>query len=882
MKIRAVRLAEVGIFSSPVAIERFSGGLDVLIGPNEQGKSTIFRAIDFVFQKRHTMTGKAVGALASRDGGTPLIQADFEADGRLWRITKRFGRGYSAELVDLTAGKPSARGADAEEQLARLIGLTGPSGAGRFGLLWVAQQASLTPPEPDESSARPTLRAALRQEIDAVAGGELSRRVAARVASELANYITLARRGPKKGSRYDLALQRRRELTDAREACRRAVEQAEERLKRLAELRAARDTRHSPETMAALRQALSDCQRLAEQAEKSQSERQRLEGLEAAAGSAHERAKERHKAFGDARHEAERLESERKSIEAEAGRLDQRIAAMGESVTVLAGEIDAHEREHARLMAVAERQREREHKARELDRLRDVRDTAAEHASEVSRQERELAAHPVTPDQMRRLEDLERAARLAEIDATRPAAVHLDVALEAAGEGRVRIGGELAKRRDTRAVDGAVTIDIAGIGQLRIVPADAAEREARHGVAVDAARALQEALALLGAGSMERAREMAVRRQGLAEGLTAERAKLSALAPSGVAAIDAQIESARQALAMVAVDAAGQDAAAEGQVFQQLAALAGRISEQRAQRETALLDHKELQHERQRCDDRLSEISARLATLLGVLGPQAERGAAASRLAELVEVARQEHDRLTRERMLHAQTAPAVAEVRQRVEAREEAARRLQLAQQDERRLAEEIADLEGFVRAAGEAERGLELMRLDGEVAELDREIAHHEHEIEALELLATTLAEVEVENRARFLVPVTARLHPYLQQVFPDARVVFDEAFVPQQLTRGTSNEALTTLSDGTREQVAILVRLGFGRLLAEAGMPAPLILDDALVYSDDERIVRMFAALATAAAHHQVIVFSCRSRSFQGLGGTRLAITPWQNPR
>ena len=45
MKIRAIRLKEVGRFSAPVALEGLSGGLDVLAGPNEFGKSTILKAV---------------------------------------------------------------------------------------------------------------------------------------------------------------------------------------------------------------------------------------------------------------------------------------------------------------------------------------------------------------------------------------------------------------------------------------------------------------------------------------------------------------------------------------------------------------------------------------------------------------------------------------------------------------------------------------------------------------------------------------------------------------------------------------------------------------------------------------------------------------------
>ena len=77
-------------------------------------------------------------------------------------------------------------------------------------------------------------------------------------------------------------------------------------------------------------------------------------------------------------------------------------------------------------------------------------------------------------------------------------------------------------------------------------------------------------------------------------------------------------------------------------------------------------------------------------------------------------------------------------------------------------------------------------------------------------------------------------------------------------------------------------MLVRLGFARLLSDRGRPLPLILDDALVYSDDERIERVFHALNEAACHHQVIALSCRVRSFHSLGGQQLRIEPtsWQD--
>jgi len=72
-------------------------------------------------------------------------------------------------------------------------------------------------------------------------------------------------------------------------------------------------------------------------------------------------------------------------------------------------------------------------------------------------------------------------------------------------------------------------------------------------------------------------------------------------------------------------------------------------------------------------------------------------------------------------------------------------------------------------------------------------------------------------------------------------------------------------------------VIVRLGLGRLLAERGRPTPVLLDDALVFSDDARIESMFDVLTQAAEKQQVIVLTCRTRAFQSLGGRRLTIAP-----
>jgi uncharacterized protein YhaN len=104
-------------------------------------------------------------------------------------------------------------------------------------------------------------------------------------------------------------------------------------------------------------------------------------------------------------------------------------------------------------------------------------------------------------------------------------------------------------------------------------------------------------------------------------------------------------------------------------------------------------------------------------------------------------------------------------------------------------------------------------------------------------------------------------------------------DRTLLPQTILRNGLEEDVERLSGGMREQLSVLTRLAFARLLARDGRPAPVILDDALVYSDDDRIEKMFDALHRQSRDQQIIVFSCRQRAFQKLGGNTLQMTDWQ---
>jgi uncharacterized protein YhaN len=144
---------------------------------------------------------------------------------------------------------------------------------------------------------------------------------------------------------------------------------------------------------------------------------------------------------------------------------------------------------------------------------------------------------------------------------------------------------------------------------------------------------------------------------------------------------------------------------------------------------------------------------------------------------------------------------------------------------------------------------------------------------ETAVLQLLQQTLREAEREAKALYLAPVVSRVEPYLKMLLPGTGLVLDENLSISAIQRNGTAEAFDRLSDGTQEQLAVLTRLAFAELLLTQGRPATVILDDALAFSDDLRIERMFDILMRAGEKVQILVLTCRKRLFARLGAAEL---------
>ena len=156
------------------------------------------------------------------------------------------------------------------------------------------------------------------------------------------------------------------------------------------------------------------------------------------------------------------------------------------------------------------------------------------------------------------------------------------------------------------------------------------------------------------------------------------------------------------------------------------------------------------------------------------------------------------------------------------------------------------------------------------------DRDRERHARRLAALQLLRHTVDLCLAEGQELYDAPIRRHLRPFLCDLFPGAELQFGDGFGIESLKRGKDPaEPFGRLSDGTQEQMAILVRLSMGAMLSEQGHPTPIILDDALVFSDDDRMTCMFDALSRAGGNQQIIVLTCRARAFEPLGGRSVRI-------
>lgn len=863
MRLRSIRLENIRRFVDPVEIGGIGDGLNVLSAPNEHGKSTVLDALHAVFFKPRRAWDKEIRSLVPHAGGDPAVSVEIEVAEGVFRIEKRWSHRRNGD-ARIKAGDRLVRQADEAEAWISDI-LKAPRDGGPAALLWVRQgQTSLDDGDASHSTRRDLLTS-VAGEVEAITGGRRMDAAHDRCRRDLGRYLTPTGRAKADGplrqwqdevekldaARRDFMAksERLRQELDRRRSLRRElvelddpVEQ-EKRKVRLAEAEAAHSiaVRHAD----SLEQAKSVEHTTRVEAGRAEEQLALLDRDLAERDKAVE-------ALQDAKEQARRAMSELRGSEAERSEA-LNVRDIANARAELAADTVKTVLLAARAAAETERRKEL---ARKIERTQELRRQAEEAAAKARK---ELADQVL--EKLERLDESARVVRRArELEA--PA---ITVTYAPGRTDGVSISGKpLPGGKRLPLPDGA-RLDIDGIGQLDVRPGQRPDDETSARAEVELAQALQAA----DAKSVEDVRASVNRRRKAELSLRNAEADLRNVAPDGVDAL-------RDQLAAIPEKTESEDNLPSIEEAQQEDESARRARAKASEEyEAACSEHAQAKAATERAEAATESARTRLAraeaTLSGIDDPNAER---ASR-EEALSRARARLEDAIRRRMNLEEAAPDLDIA---AAALERARSVIERVRKDSERIRLELARLDTFIGSqAGEAVDE-ELADTDTRLTNARTRLADLEFEVAVLKRLGEALETARASARDRYVEPVMQELVPLLRLFWPEAQIQFDaESLLPTELMRAGTKEDFDILSGGTQEQIALLVRLAFARMLAKAGAPAPIILDDAIVYTDDDRIERMFDALTRQARDLQIVVFSCRQKAFRDLGGRGLEILP-----
>jgi uncharacterized protein YhaN len=181
----------------------------------------------------------------------------------------------------------------------------------------------------------------------------------------------------------------------------------------------------------------------------------------------------------------------------------------------------------------------------------------------------------------------------------------------------------------------------------------------------------------------------------------------------------------------------------------------------------------------------------------------------------------------------------------------------------------------EAAIREHHDAERDLEQLSRTADVADAGLQLESHRTELAsavdewrtltaARTLIADTLARYERERQPAVL----ARAQEWFAHITDDHYETVTVADGEIVLV-DSAGRRLTTddLSRGTSEQLYLCLRFGLAAEMV-AHTPLPFVMDDVLVNFDPERTQRMAEVLASIAAEHQVLLFTCQPSTVDAL--------------
>lgn len=869
-------------------------GVIIIHGDNEAGKSTILDAIDLVLRERSSSKKKEVKAVApvGRDAG-PEVCLEATVGETRFRIHKRWLKSPQAKLDVITPKPANYTGREAEDTLRDILAEHMDRELAQTLFL---RQGQLDPGL--QAAGIPSIAAALDAEAGTSAPGVEDTALMATVEQEYAKYWTAGAK-PKQKATYAAKLTA---VDAAREALERYSAEVDELSAFVTEVE-----RHEGE----IRQAeseLPEAQREAETREREAAAAAKL-GEEAAAGKerlaqatvALERAEEDLARRGGLAERAEAVAAEAEALRAKVDPAREAAEAEGRRYAELATGRDEAKRRLTAARAAAKRAVAVRDLAQARERLK-ARDELIARVDEADRAYAELLdAAPqreATDADVRAIEDAATEVTL-QRRLLEAAAAKLDITASAA---EVTVDGE------PMLIDGTCSLGVFDgtevvLGDFRVVYRAAQGAADPREAAEAAEQALAEALDAVGCESADEARDV---RDACAEHAgklaVAKQRRDDLLAGSDRETLARERDGYERFVSEL-LEAVGAPEGAGGGVDEHVADRGeGQAAAENAQ--AAVADTEAKLAEAKRAEAELAEAEQQLDTAEAALKPYADRKATSeltvletrleAKLAEAA-AARTELDAaeaktprgelkasLEAARVAVAEAKAAYDDLAARSAAADPetaellaagARNRVASLQQRKSQAATRNSELRGRIEiAAGAAERK---DRAEAELTAAEEELRRVSRRANAAKLLRDTMTRHRDAARARYTAPFNDALRSYARVLYgPTVDFSFGDALDISQRTVGDTTVALSELSGGTKEQLAILARFAIADLVTGGGDegPAPVVVDDALGATDPERLSRMNLLFDQVGAKTQVLVLTCFPQRFDRVNAAR----------
>lgn len=876
MRIHRLRLVDFrGIADREV--ELATSGVVVLQGENEVGKTSMIEAIDLLLDKPDSSRAREVREAqpVNRDVG-PQVEAELSSGPYRFTYAKQWLRETRTELQVHAPRPASFTGAEAHAEVRRILDETLDTSL--YQALRVLQASELTSAALAESSA---LAAALDQAAGTTGYDDDGDALLDAVNAEYATYFTPTGR---ETGQYATA---RKDLASAEDT----YSEAEHQLDQLA--RDVDSSARLSSELDALTERLEVARRDLTAHEQSW---QHLARLRERVADAQSTVRARSREHGWLTEAAERRANQDRALASKVGAWEELTRRLTEargqlhearaeqrSATVALESAQAEERRRRDLVEAANRAAERLQDLAELDRVRTRLATIERAQATIDECEATLADSRIDAELLAAIDDAdtELAVSRAQHEAAAArvqvsALTDLDVSIDGTSH---TLGAE---EELSAAVTELVQVELPDTLRVSITPArSSADTE----TALAAARQrLEQALHQAGVADRraahrtfeaeQRTRAEADRaRERLDEELAgqtvsrlqAEHARLSArLSPS----TDGEPADPASASATVQPPEDTESAqAAKESAAQAHAAAQDRSAEAAAARESLTQRAAQLELDCTLIEGKASMAETDINDQRTALAAEREK----TPDAELKQAADQAAHQLTEAR--EAATA-AEAELADAPVEQIEAARTNAVALTE--RLAAESGEVEERLRRLSVSleMRGQEGLQEGYDTARTAREVAqsrlqHLDRRAQACRLLHETLHRARDAARSRYV-------RPFREQVVALGRIVYGTSFdvdVDENLTiRSRTLDTVTVpfdqLSAGAREQLAIITRLACAAVV-EPEQGVPVIIDDALGYSDPDRLERMNAMIGSLAADAQIILLTCTPDRYRGIG-------------